>query len=258
MSEAPGAQPRRSFFRSALLPVFAAVVGGGSRLEAQEEPPAAVTPRFIVGQPEIPPLDSPLVFAREGTNNTGGTVEVLSLIQEERGDKCFPWTLYAQLRTRHTEGDAVVYYARLHRDGPGWSSGFHSEVFSRNWGVGIGMNIEVANQYEGDEGFNGVIGIEMQSLGPRRALAGLQIEGVGGFETLVRLRADAQTGIDLAGQCEVGLNLHRSSLRLDAGGWIELDQGGQVRLRYQDGQIEFFRGERRIAYLPVNAEDHEL
>jgi hypothetical protein len=83
---------RRSFFRTALLPVFGALAGealaaGGA--EAQEAPP--LTPRFVVGKPDIPPLDSPIVFARESTDNTHGTVEVLSLIQDEKGDNCFPW-----------------------------------------------------------------------------------------------------------------------------------------------------------------------
>jgi hypothetical protein len=252
---------RRRFFGAALVPALAAAVAQiGSRQEAEAQPPAAdVLPRrFIIGQPEIPPLDSPIVFAREGSSNAGGTVEVLSLIQEEKGDNSFPWTLYAQLRTRHTAGDACVVCTRLHKDGPGWSTGIHSEVFARNWGVGIGVNIEVSNQYEGNEGFNGVLGIEMQSQGPRPALAGLQIEGKGGYESMVRLRAQAQTGIDLDGKCGVGLNLHGNHLRLDEGAFLQLDQAGQIRLRYHKGNIEFFNGDKRIAYLPTNAEDHRL
>ena len=254
---------RRSFFRAALVPALAAAVaqmGLARKAEAQAPAPTpdALPKRFIVGQPEIPPLDSPIVFAREGTSNKGGTVEVLSLIQEEKGDNSFPWTLYAQLRTRHRGGDACVICTRLHKDGPGWSTGIHSEVFSRNWGVGIGVNIEVSNQYEGKEGFNGVIGLEMQSLGPKRASSGLQVEGQGGYETIVRLRADAQTGIDLTGKCEVGANLHGNSLRLDEGSFIQLDQTGQIKLRYYQGNIEFFNGDKRIAYLSTNAEDHKL
>jgi hypothetical protein len=226
--------------------------------EAQEALPEALPRRFVVGKPDVPPLDTPILFAREATSNTGGTVEVLSLVQEEKGDKCFPWTVYAQLRSRHTEGDAVVFYARLHKDGPGWSAAFHTDVYAKNWGVAIGANIEVSNQYEGNEGFNGVIGIEMQSLGPKRALAGVQIEGKGGFETLVRLRAEAQTGVDITGKCDVGVNLHQNPLRMDEGTWVQLDQEGKIKLRYSQGNIEFYNGERRIAYLPVSAEDHKL
>ena len=134
----------------------------------------------------------------------------------------------------------------------------HSEVFSKNWGVGIGVNIEIANQYEGTQGFNGIIGIEMQSLGPRKALAGLQIEGKGGFETLIHLRAEADHGIDVAADCGVGINLRQNSLRLNEGSCIELDEAGQVKLRYRDGRIEFLHGDRRVAHLPLDAEDHQL
>ncbi len=256
---------RRRFFGAALVPALAAAVAQlSSRAEAQPaaEPPPAPTDvlpkRFLVGNPEIPPLDSPIVFAREGTSNAGGTVEVLSLIQEEKGDSSFPWTLYTQLRTRHTAGDACGICTRLYKDGPGWCTGIHSEVFSKNWGVGIGVNIEVSNQYEGAEGFNSILGIEMQSLGPKPALAGLQIEGKGGYESMVRLRSDAQTGIDVSGKCDVGLNLHASSLRLDEGAFVQLDQAGLIKLRYHEGNIEFFNGDKRIAYLPTNAEDHKL
>jgi hypothetical protein len=252
---------RRAFFKAALVPALAVAVGellGRGRAEAQAPLPDSLPRRLVVGKPDIPPLDSPIVFAREGTNNKGGTVEVLSLIQEEKGDTSFPWTLFAQLRSRHTTGDAVVLQARLYKDGPGWSAGVHSEVFSRNWGVGIGVNIEMSNQYEGTQGFNGIIGIEMQSLGPKRALAGLQIEGGGGFETQVRLRGAADTGIDIPGKCGVGVNLRGNALRMDEGTWVQLDQAGRIRLRYLNGNIEFYNGNRRIAYLPVSSEDHKL
>lgn len=251
---------RRTFFKAALVPALAAVAATAAvdDSQAQEALPDALPRRFIVGKPDIPPLDTPILFAREGSHEAGHTHEVLSLIQEEKGGNAFPWTVYAQLRTHHTGGDAVVFYSRLHKEGPGWSCGFHSEVFARNWGVGIGMNIELGNQYEGTEGFNGVIGIEVQSLGPKPTLAGLQIEGAGPFENMIRLRGHAATGIDMSGQCGVGINLHGNSLRIDEGGWIELDQDGQVRMRYHEGNIEFFKGEQRIAHIPVDGEDHAL
>ena len=265
--DTPHTLTRRGFLRHALLPALAAVGGGlGAGLgvaEAQEQPATqppgdVLTRRFVVGEPDIPPLDSPITFARGDTHDGPQTHQVLSLIQDEKGPNSFPWTLYAQLRTAHTGGDAVGLYARLYKDGPGWSCGVHSEVFSKNWGVGIGVNIEVSNQYEGTEGFNGIIGIEMQSLGPKPALAGLQIEGKGGFETGIRMRGEAQIGVDVTGQCAVGMHLRQNSLRLNEGSWVELDGDGKVRLRYHEGNIELWAGEKRIAHLPVTAEDHAL
>jgi hypothetical protein len=251
---------RRGFVKAALLSVFAVVADGAAGLAAaQETPPEEPLPRrLVIGEPDIPPLDSPVVFAREGAHEQGMTHEVFSLIQEEKGSNAFPWTVYAQLRTQHTAGDAVVFYSRLYKDGPGWSCGFHSEVFAKNWGVALGANIEMSNQYEGTEGFNGVIGLEMQSLGPKPARSGIQIEGAGGYEALVRLTADGQTGIDCAGNYGVGVNLGRNPLRLAEGSWIQLDADGQVKLRYNRGNIEFFNGDRRVAHLAMDAQDHAL
>ena len=45
---------------------------------------------------------------------------------------------------------------------------------------------------------------------------------------------------------------------MNEGSCIELDAEGDVKLRYAEGRIEFLKGGRRVAYLPVDAEDHEL
>ena len=257
IDQGPDKSPRRGFFRAA-LPAGLGMAAGAAVSQAHAGPDDPLPQRFVNGKPVIPPLDTSILFARQLDSSDGITHEVLSLIQQEDGDNSFPWTVYAQLRTKHTGGDAVVFYARLHKDGPGWSCGVHSEVFAKNWGVGIGVNIEVANQYEGEEGFNGVIGLEMQSLGPKPAQSGVQIEGAGRYGTMVLLRGGADTGLDVPGDCGVGANLRQNSLRLDEGSWIELDEQGEVKMRYHKGAIEFYKGERRIAHLPVEAEDHEL
>jgi len=256
----PPATQRRDFFSAALLPVFGAALAAAGAAEAQDaQPQSDLLPRrLVVGKPDIPPLDTPVLLARQGEHTDGHTHEVLSLVQQEDGGNSFPWTIYAQLRTKHRGGDAVVCYSRLHKDGPGWSCGFHSEVFSKNWGVGIGMNIEMQNAYEGTEGFNGIIGIEMQSLGPQPVQSGLQIEGQGPYNAMVRLRATAETGIDISGACRVGIHLHGNALRLDEGTFVQLDADGKVKLRYSAGNIEFFNGERRVAHIPVDGEDHQL
>lgn len=167
---------------------------------------------------------------------------------DEERENTWPWVQYNQLRTAHTGGDAVVFYSRLHKDGPGWSCGYHSEVFSKNWGVGSGVNIEMTNDYEGTEGFNGIYGIVIQAHDKRPTKAAVMCEGVQPFEN----------GIDLRGPTDVGINLHGNRLRLNEGAWIDFDAEGRVRMRYCQGSIEFWNGDRRVAHIPMNDEDREI
>jgi hypothetical protein len=83
------------------------------------------------GDPPVQPLDTMVLFER-GDNSTDRamTHQVLSLIHEEKGENAYPWTLYTSLSTHHTGGDACVVCSRLHKHGPGWSTGLHSEVYN--------------------------------------------------------------------------------------------------------------------------------
>ncbi len=267
----PAGLKRGTFLKNGLLAVFGLVAAarGAAFAEAAQAPPKprpqahpeGTTPvpfRFIEGKPALPPLDTPLLFARQQSNPQFCTHQVLALVMEEHNENSFPWVQYNQLTTSHTGGDACGFYSRVYKQGPGWSAGVHSEIFSSNWGVGIGVNIEVSNDYEGQSGFNGIFGAVILSLGKRPAKAGLLLGGKQRFEHGLLLQAATDTGLDLQGDCNVGLNLHHNRLRLAEGAWLDFDEKGEVRLRYWKGKLEFFKGDKRVAYLPLDKPDHEL
>lgn len=249
---------RRRFCQASLVSVLAGVA---ARLDAAAPAPKIqwagdpLTTTLTMGSPVIPPLDTIVRWSREDHVDTPGTRQILSLIQEERANHAYPWTLYSQLTTQHTGGDAVVYYARLHKQGPGWSAGFHSELFNHARAVGLGANIEMSNFFQGE---SQIIGMEMQALGPEDCDCGIQIEGKGRFRTGIRVRCPGDTGIDVAGRYGVGLNLRENSIRLNEGSFIELDEKGEVRIRYFQGNLEIYRGKQRVAHLPLDGADRQL
>ncbi len=216
------------------------------------------------GNPPAQPLDTMILFERgsEAKDSSGGTREVLSLIQEEKAQHVYPWTLYASLATHHEIGDGCVVCSRLHKYGPGWSSGLHSEVFSHGRAVALGVNIEMSCDYVGTEETH-VIGLNIQAVGgPRLMQYGIQIHdnesGAAHFETAVGINGKGKTGIDLAGKYDVGIHTHGNNIRLGEGACIELDDKGEVKVRYKDGKIEFFKGEKRVAYIDTSAADHAI
>ena len=191
---------------------------------------------------------------------------MLSLIQEEKAQHVYPWTLYASLDTHHEIGDGCVVCSRLHKHGPGWATGLHSEVFSHHRAVGIGVNIEMSCDYVGTEDTH-VIGLNIQAVGgPRMMQYGIQIHDNSDpgkphdahFETGIGLNGHGKTGIDLAGKYDVGIHTHGNNIRLGEGACIELDDKGEVKLRYKDGRIEFLRGEKRVGFIDMNGGDHAL
>ena len=103
------------------------------------------------------------------------THEVMSLIHQEKGKHSYPWTLYTSLETHHETGDACVICSRLHKHGPDWSTGVHSEVFNHARAVALGANIEMTNDYAGaDETL--VIGLNIQATGGARPMQyGIQV-----------------------------------------------------------------------------------
>ena len=42
------------------------------------------------------------------------------------------------------------------------------------------------------------------------------------------------------------------------GACIELDEKGEVKIRYRDGKIEFLKDDRRVAYLNLSGEDRAI
>ena len=251
--------------RHFLLTGFSSLIAGlfGSRHATAAPTKSAgepVTTRMRQGEPPTQPLDTMLLFER-GDDNNGPAIthEVLSLIHQEKGKHSYPWTMYASLETHHETGDACVVCSRLHKHGPGWSSGVHSEVFNHSRGVALGANIEMSNDYSGAEGTL-AIGLNIQAVGGSAPMQhGIQIhDGGNHFQTAIHLPGKGATGIDLPGAFQVGLNLHNNNIRLSEGACVELDAKGQIRLRYRNNRIEFLNGERCFAHLDVNGEDHAI
>lgn len=236
--------------------IFARTVNGAV---ASGDP---VTTRMRQGEPPSQPLDSMLVFER-GDNSTGRPIthQVLSLIHEEKGKGSYPWTLYTSLATSHETGDACVHCARLHKNGPGWSTGLHSEVYTHGRAVAIGANIEMTNDYTGPDAQQ-VIGLNIQAVGgPTPMQYAINIHDNNEhakFDTGIGVNGAGNTGVDIAGKYGVGLHAHGNSIRVDEGTTIELDGTGQVKVRYKNGRIEFLNGDKCIGHLDVNGEDHAL
>ncbi len=255
---------RRRFLFSGI----AAFVGGifGSRAAAAEQPEAGplvtegqtLKAGVYKGRPPLEPLDTMVRFERsDDSSGRPITHEVLSLIHEEKGQNSYPWTIYAHLTTHHTGGDACVMCSRLTKMGPGWSTGLHSEVFNHGRAVALGANIEMTNNYTGDEGCT-VIGLNIQMLPGQPSQYGIQVHGQGAVEKSIGLNGTGQVGLDLGGKFETGINTHSNSIRLDEGTCIELDGAGKVRIRYAKGRIEFLNGDKCVGHISVDGDDHVM
>ncbi len=255
------APPRRNLLKSWLAALVAAILpargySASREIKSTGEP---VTSHLVVGDPVIPPLDTTLLFARGETNNGPAiTHEVLSLIQQENGTHSYPWTLYASLETHHEVGDGCVVCSRLHKYGPGWSAGLHSEVFAHNRAVTLGLNVETSNEYAGPLEST-VVGVNIQAKGAYSSRYGIQIQDGGNhYDTAIALNGTGTTGVDVAGTYDLGLNMHHNPIRLEEGACIELDGKGLIKLRYHAGRIEFLNGEHCFGHLDVNGDDHAL
>jgi hypothetical protein len=257
---------RRRFLWTGLTAFVSGMLGRNAAAQAAKATPRLqqsgepLTSHARLGNPPSQPLDTMVLFERGDNNNDKAmTHQVLSLIHQEKGKKSYPWTLYASLETEHETGDACVVCSRLHKNGPGWSSGLHSEVFNHGRMVALGVNVEMSNDYSGADPTQ-VIGVNIQAVGGLRPMQyGVQIhDGQGHFETGIGLNGKSEKGIDMNGKYDVGLDMHANPIRLNEGACVILDGKGQIRVRYRDGSIEFLNGDRCFGHLDVNGVDHAL
>ncbi len=260
-TDSPASGGRRKFLFAGLLTLLAGVLGNRRATAATAKTSGdPVTTRMRLGEPPSQPLDTMLLFERSDENNGKAiTHEVLSLVHQEKGRHSYPWTLYTSLETHHETGDACVVCSRLHKHGPGWSSGVHSEVFNHGRGVALGVNIEMSNDYTGAQE-TVVTGLNIQAVGGTTPMQhGIQIhDGGNSFHTAIHLKGKGVTGIDLPGTFQVGLNLHDNSIRLAEGACVELDGKGLIKVRFKNNRIEFLNGQKCVGHLDVNGEDHPL
>src|SRR5438477_4028768 len=212
--------------------ILAGVLGWAVALAGKSAPaaeastdPDVVRKHMRQGNPPSQPLDSMMVFERGDDSNPPSnramTHEVLSLIHQEKGKNSYPWTLYTSLETHHETGDACVICSRLHKHGPDWSTGVHSEVFNHARAVALGANIEMTNDYGGADDTL-VIGLNIQAIGGTRPMQfGLQIHDheshPNTFNTAIGLNGKGKTGLDLGGTFGVGINAKSNSIRVDEG-----------------------------------------
>ncbi len=212
------------------------------------------------GEPPVEPLDTMIHF-RRSDNSEGRAIthEILSLTHEEKGSSSYPWTIYAHLDTHHVTGDACVLCSRLHKYGPGWSTGLHSEVFNHNRAVALGLNVEMSNDYAGKEA-TAVHGINVQAISssPQACDVGLNIHGDGGFKRAINIESKGEVAIDINGTYKTGIDLHGKELRLGKDGSIALDERGDVRVRLKDNVIEFIKDGRRAAHIRLDGDDRAL
>jgi hypothetical protein len=258
--------PRRGFLRSLLITALGGLAAAAARAKEAVETRRwsasgeVLHQRVSLGEPPFEPLDTMMHFRRADENNGKAiTHEVLSLTHEEKGKSSYPWTLYAHLDTHHETGDACVVCARLHKYGPGWSTGLHSEVFAHNRAVSLGANIEMFNDYRGGDPTQ-VYGVNIQSIlsSPVPGDVGLNIHGAGGWKKAIQIDSKGEVAIDVKGDYPTGLDLHGKDLVLDRGGSLILDRAARIRIRCQDGVIEFLKGDRCFARFKTDGAQREL
>jgi hypothetical protein len=221
MNEIKSSTNRRSFLWAGLIAFVSGILGRKAAAQVTKATPnlqksgEPLTSHMRLGNPPPQPLDTMLLFERGDRNNDVATTRhVLSLIHQEKRKNSYPWTLYASLETDHETGDACVVCSRLHKNGPGWSTGLHSEVFNHGRMVALGVNVEMSNDYSGPDP-TAVIGVNIQAVaGPRPMQYGIQIhDGQGHFETGIGLNGKSGKGIDMNGKYDVG----RTCTRIPSG-----------------------------------------
>ena len=103
-------------------------------------------------------------------------------------------------------------------------------MFNHGRAVALGMNIEMTNYYTGPDQTH-MIGMNIQMLPGEPMQYGIQVHGEGHVEKGIGLNGVGDTGLDVAGKYGTGIHMH--------GNEIALDNDGKVRVRYNEGRIEF-------------------
>lgn len=239
-------------------------------------PGSTPMPRYsVVGTIETPvPIDAATMLSRGVTDTesqTSGVVAGASYYLENLHESLgvHPWAVYAEVRTRHSQGDATVINARLRNDGIGWGAAIHAEPIG-GANTTIGVNVEASPMVEGGrlpainvqahDGYGsdhaGVWtseGINFQSDPGVGFVRGIRFDGC---TTDTGIHFDAATqgtrAIYVEGQYQVGLDVGSNPIRLNAGTPIQLEATGQVTIRYLPGRIEFRMGSRVLATIVTN------
>jgi len=221
---------------------------------------------------DSPPLNGSVVWRREidaGETNPG-TSSVLALYQHQGNETAarYPWTLYAELNTHHSQGaDGTAINGRIWNQGSGWGAGVHVETHATASNTTIGVNVESNASTNAGR----TIGINVQSRGGEGDHEldqgiNLQSSDTTSYTDGIRFdHATTQTGINFAadscgtraiwiqGQYAVGLDVGSNPIRMREGTPIQLEHTGAVTLRYVAGRIEFRYGGRVLGYLVTDA-----
>lgn len=230
--------------------------------------------RWFDQQSALPPLDSPLLFARKTTAEIcrDCTGEILSLVYEQGPtvDPVHLWPLYIQLDTAAADGSAAGANARIHSRGTGWTAAHHGEVIAYSPGsTNIGFNTELSPLVAGSR----MIGLNLQAKnGYFNAPAGqwsdeavnIQSDDGVGWRTGIKFdRVRTETALDfgpkssgnqairIRGRYGVGLDLGGNGIRLAAGTRVCFEESDRICLRYNPNKarLEFLNGSGVLAYL---------
>jgi hypothetical protein len=203
---------------------------------------------FSAVVPPVPPLDSPVVWARQhDEDGTFMTHQTLSIIQKETATRAFPWPVYIELDAAQEEGDAVGVYVRKNSTGGGgWSAAYHTDLYNTAayHGTTIGANIEVVNPNKPAARAIGVNVLGRNDNGGMGGDAAVNVQGGNwtfGVHLDVTSYGDAAIKVD--GNWSTGLHLGGNRVVLD----VVDDYGGEeVSLQYdrKTKSVVLLRGQR--------------
>jgi excisionase family DNA binding protein len=230
----------------------------------------------------LPPLDPGVGFYRTLTadeSSHAGTSQNLGLYMEDLActpqstpsctSQRSPWPLYVELNTNHMQGDGVPIYARLRTAGSGWGAGVHSEAIISGPSTSIGFNAEMSKKqdsggrsiglnllakarYQGQVNEASDEAINIQTDPDSRWNTGIHFDS---SKVYTGIHFDASSSgnraIWVEGNYAVGVDLGSTSLRMNAGTAIQLENTGQITISFNPTaqRIEFKAGDRLLGYI---------